>query len=738
MTITTTGGGNPVVRVNSTAKSGTLPAQGSINPDQILLDTSLTAVNNGTITAPMIGRLLILRRGAATEETKQVVAGGDGDTLITVHEAWTVVPASGDTYDVAYVFADAAILTGFALSSKTGVYEASRAVAVGTSGGGAFAYFCQKDQEALEIRDSATNYGLVVETNGRFDCGFLISASPGAGGLQNTINDGTGEPSIQMNSGSQTRFRDVINFSYRAATNISASRWADVDVRSWKVVRMAHDFLMAGTQSYRDVTCVSAKTTTNVLKIAQSTTIDNWTLVGSSGFDTVFTEAETLTLNRVTFRDNLRKLTVRLNKTFNVVDPVWTVNTGSQNDIRFFSPSGVPRVNELFSLAVTTVSASGAPISGSAVWVYAGVPSKSLSNSGSTSPTGQFTTNVLVRSFTSGALNLLVTQSSDHALKVYRYGFRPFVAAATFDSPQVARTTLVVDPNVVAGTGAAAISAGAGILPIFHGTGALDVRPMKVLHYTGGTGTSPARAQPVSGASSTARGATVETRFGTAVEGFLVLSGWNGTEFTNGETIGNSFGWSATADLSGGGSSFYQAYTWEYNCNLLSLQTAYDYDRGKTGTVPSVLESIWRSVIAWGEEEQSNLIYSTGDEFFSERNISLAQGVWFASNSAGTISYLTSDAGVKFIPPVQYTFTLTGLQTDTEVRVYNATTDVELAGTESSGTTFSYPYVYAGDIDIYVVIFHLNYRDIRLTGLTLSNDNQSIPVQQQFDRVFQV
>jgi hypothetical protein len=95
---------------------------------------------------------------------------------------------------------------------------------------------------------------------------------------------------------------------------------------------------------------------------------------------------------------------------------------------------------------------------------------------------------------------------------------------------------------------------------------------------------------------------------------------------------------------------------------------------------------------------------------------------------------MTSDAGVQYIPPVQYSFTLTGLIADTEVRIFNSDTNEEIDGVESSSTTFSYTYVYTSDIPIFVVVFNLNYKDIRLTGLTLSNGNQSIPIQQQFDR----
>jgi hypothetical protein len=129
-----------------------------------------------------------------------------------------------------------------------------------------------------------------------------------------------------------------------------------------------------------------------------------------------------------------------------------------------------------------------------------------------------------------------------------------------------------------------------------------------------------------------------------------------------------------------------------------------------------------------------NLIYFDGTGYNTERNANLTEGVWLSTVGLGTISYMTSDAGVQYIPPVQYSFTLTGLIAGTEVRIFNSDTNEEIDGVESSSTTFSYTYVYTSDIPIFVVVFSLNYKDIRLTGLTLSNGNQSIPIQQQFDR----
>ena len=109
----------------------------------------------------------------------------------------------------------------------------------------------------------------------------------------------------------------------------------------------------------------------------------------------------------------------------------------------------------------------------------------------------------------------------------------------------------------------------------------------------------------------------------------------------------------------------------------------------------------------------------------------------FNVSETGTIEYMTADDGWTFTPPASYSYTLTGLKTDSEVRIYNAADDSELGGIESSGTTFAYNYTYGGsDITAYVIVFHLEWKEVRLLNQTLSNSNQSIPIQQSIDRVY--
>ena len=74
--------------------------------------------------------------------------------------------------------------------------------------------------------------------------------------------------------------------------------------------------------------------------------------------------------------------------------------------------------------------------------------------------------------------------------------------------------------------------------------------------------------------------------------------------------------------------------------------------------------------------------------------------------------------------------TLTGLQSNSEVRVYNAGTTTELAGVENSGTSFT-ANISASSVDI--VVHSLGYEYQKIEGADTSS-NLTLPIQQRVDR----
>lgn len=94
----------------------------------------------------------------------------------------------------------------------------------------------------------------------------------------------------------------------------------------------------------------------------------------------------------------------------------------------------------------------------------------------------------------------------------------------------------------------------------------------------------------------------------------------------------------------------------------------------------------------------------------------------------GGTTVLTGGGTINIITPT--TLTLTNLQPNSEVRVYDAGTTTELAGVENSGTTFS-ATLQASSVDI--VIHALNYEYQKIEGVDTSA-NLTLPIQQRVDR----
>ena len=106
-------------------------------------------------------------------------------------------------------------------------------------------------------------------------------------------------------------------------------------------------------------------------------------------------------------------------------------------------------------------------------------------------------------------------------------------------------------------------------------------------------------------------------------------------------------------------------------------------------------------------------------------------GAVIINNSGSTISINTGPNITIQAPPA--TLTLNGLQPNTEVRVYEAGTIIEVAGVENSGTSFS-SFIPALSVDI--VIFNVQYIAIKLESINTTSD-VTLPIQQQFDRNYE-
>jgi hypothetical protein len=118
-----------------------------------------------------------------------------------------------------------------------------------------------------------------------------------------------------------------------------------------------------------------------------------------------------------------------------------------------------------------------------------------------------------------------------------------------------------------------------------------------------------------------------------------------------------------------------------------------------------------------------NIFSTVTDDFFKNLINCIDNNATLAS--AGSITAVSSSN----------VLTITGLIADSEVRIFRDSDGVELAGTESSTTSFTYNFSYTADTPVRIVVLHLQYEYISLP-LTLVNSNLTVPIQQRPDRVY--
>ena len=93
--------------------------------------------------------------------------------------------------------------------------------------------------------------------------------------------------------------------------------------------------------------------------------------------------------------------------------------------------------------------------------------------------------------------------------------------------------------------------------------------------------------------------------------------------------------------------------------------------------------------------------------------------------------YATQNGTVNIIN--QSVLTLTGLQPNTEVRIYEVGTENEITGIENVSGSYS-AFLLVSEVDISIV--SLQYENIRLENINTTID-VSLPIQQVFDRQYE-
>jgi hypothetical protein len=659
MAITSSAGDG--VRVTTAAKNGTVK---SFTGGKVRLEDPITTGNNGNLepSPTYADRLILIDGGTGSGQvrriTGQTTGQGDGDDVdLDVHEDWTTDPDGTSTYQISYELDDCATLTGCSKSSKTGVYEFSRELSIGSSGGGgAFAFLFAKDYEGIEGTDdnTGTQPSIIVEDNGRLQFGYIQGGKGISGAIVFGFRNTDAEDFFQFNDGAIVRWYSSVVRSWLADLlwQMATGTTFDVIVDDLLIVEVA-DNVELRDGSYTNLKWVGASRTADTILIQDDTTISDILMTGMNGFESRDNATtETLEVRNVEFIDTVtRFVNVHDDKTWNFVNAIFDATLASTNIL--FQVDDLNEVNIKFSLDLLVTEPDGTAINEAQTYVYEGTLNQDLpsANRQDTDANGAASSDVLISKITYPSSVWTKVDSGDWALKVYKWLKLPYVAALANPADAVGASVQIVlnvDPNINETTQATAITAGSGITfnkaatnantLLSYDTGTIAFSPGDVV--TGGT----------SGASGTVR----EVAEGDTASGRLFLHTRNATAFQAGEDLEVS----AVKRAQATDPLVALDFTWEVRCNSLSLQVVYDYHQARLAEDTPSAETI--TVIEWGEDEHALMVFAEGSDIYStKRNVALTEGVFLSGRGTGAISQMTADDGTTYTPPTSVTLELT-------------------------------------------------------------------------------
>ena len=803
--------------ISSYAVHETLPTQAeAVGNNQIVVsdDIANIAGNNGQVTGTdYIGRIIILNLAGegstGVEQTRLVtadVAGTGNLRILTVSEDWSTNPSTGttDTIHVFYNMIDCENVTT-EYNTRTGFYEMTNPIIVGngTVVGGLFI----GNGELIEIEDSksATVYSLEVQSSGRLQVGYLQEGAAVAGAYLSGINNSTGETWTIFESGSEGRLYDARFFAGLQPLQFNMAAGSNVEANNFSIFQGTDEGLYFDAQLYNG-SITGGNTAVEDIRVNSGTYFENMALINLNSVTTAAadTTTETLTFKGCAFIGNTDDLVINSNKTWNIVNPSWAITTYTDAKLNWLTGT-LNYVYDQRSIDAIVQEADGTKLQDAVVNVYENTTANLVTKLTSAVTTGLATGTF---DYKLHATNSSTTTYSGHALQAGKWLYLPFVA--TQSSTDFFDGTILLSPdnNIVQTTQATAVSAGSAI--VWHE----DTNPSSIFEFTAGAGGTIGLAvgDTITGGTSGATGVVTKILTGDSTAGTIHLKDRNATAtFTNGETINNGAdGW--TASYTAGTQQDFSIWV---DAAALAYQTAYDYYAAITTetTLGAAGEIVWE----WCRDGSAQALFSTGTNFYTE--MSNAKGLIVITTGSGNVDYFTDDLGGTWSPPISVTFKLTGIKTDSEIRLYNnditTSRDTEISGTETSSSTlqsvtllgggtgytvndkitlvggtfttaailnvdsvaggvitgvsvdnagsgytdepsvptsvtggtgsgatvsgtfsgtFSYTYVYTTDINMTIVIFNLYAKDIRLQGVSLTNSNQSIPIQQNVER----
>ena len=591
----------------------------------------------------------------------------DSSNTLTVHEEWIDPPESGDRWAVSYILEDYATQTGLTLRAQSGVFEASRKLRIGPSPlTGRRGWLAINDGKQVEL-DNTLNDAFDCSAGGCITIGYVQAGSSVNGGYVSTSDTAP----------------DTANFETRGLEFIH-----DLQIRSPRqAIQVGHNQVGKNADDAkiaREAGCIMKN-----IKVFDVASWDVWSDqriedvvvqddpdTGPAGTAEMRTDSQVdeymdvfgLTLvnmaEGITSDSSIRaKLGYRnvqfVGGTFitgingydyAIVNPIWDPDLESDSS---FNLSSTSFVEGWLSLIVRPVDAQAEPIVGVRGYVFNGATRLAIPNDNenrSLSSAWDYRTltgteirwksaleigdvayrsDVLVDLY-EGDVVIRSVRSTSLAVKLYDYGRVPSVVSAADPDELYQRrgldqvTTMPIDSAITELVQADALTNPTTNPTIErHGFGETDPRPMKVFNYDAGTGSVPTIGETMTQDSAT--GVVVDYE-GDAVSGTLILDTWNGTEFSDNQTItGGTSTFSATTNLLGG-TGFYAEYTWEVNAQNETMAIVYDYLAARMAEDP--ITAAFLEVLLWGGNESgaSQLLFLGADGYFTNRAVQLYKG----------------------------------------------------------------------------------------------------------------
>ena len=705
MTISYSAGTGTVI--NSFAMTQTLAtqAQQSGNRTVVVTNTlSALGANIGTKYSTYVGRLVVISRGTGNEQRRLCIsqAAGTGTTVIlTVNEDWTTNPvATTDTIHVAYDVDD--IETGGAggginLNAKTGLYELTNDLNL-NSGAGLY----NGAGQALELDDNGSSINTFVASGAFFYSGYSADGKPVGGGLFTSYNNSNGEPNIQFQSSSKGYFYDTLFWAQLVTQQFECANGSSNYFNGCKFLFNTQELHLYGA-TLIDCAITGKKATTEIIRVDAGTVVNGLVLSNVDTLDTAAdTATETITLEGVIFSNITDLINVRNNKTWNLIDPVWSAT--SYTDFTWIGTTA-NYIYDKRSVKVTVQQADGTELSNTLVVVYAGGIVNNLVLELVTDGNGYAEDAFTYRQFLTGSTAITY---SEHAVRIDKWLYTPFVAAQASNESFNTTVTLLTDPNIVETTQSTALSDGSGITWNYDG----PVNTSVILRYTGGTGTLLV-GMIITGGTSGATGTVTEIIEGDSTAGTVHLSDAFSTFSVGGETISRTGGtagtWSATYTA-----ATMQKFSRWIDGNNKSLQVIYDYLAALTSE--TTLSATGKLIHEWGIESETRVLYLGIDGFYTNRN-TVGVGIIIVNTGAGIVEYFTDDNGGTFTPYVGIQLTISANVTlvGAEVRIYDyeggpPDFGTELDGAESHGSS-TFVFESTASNLIYIQILKSGYEE---------------------------